>query len=496
MILEKLHTTENINNESTTDDYDLEILHFLVERYGIEALINHMNDIDIQNINEVHSYYGTSGGDFSQTGGYKVKGLKGLIQSLPSFAITAAVSWPAALLSAIGALSHRFQKKYDDSDSWLNRLNPNFWTDYLATSHKDKKASDINTNKDKDNGFIDKAKTALGIGGAAGTGAAIGSALSKDNEPTREDIKNVVFKEYWYTLSNGEVLRVRSDTKEHATMFINLIISYSRKTYDKLNMKISANCPRYTFFFDDGEICFWSAPTKDQAHNEAIATRKELADIFNKSFNGLVTMDEISIPEIESFEISKTNKIPVPVENKFINITTTKPPKKIDVEKKLLNPVYEYGSLEPYTIAYANFSFNVPAMNEIEAIEIIRELNKKNEIIETIYERMTRRITIKKVVMPDSDYYYIPGNDDSEIKELAIKLWKQKISVIQNTLKTDYKTEFIRFLEEYGSSLSNFSKIKIINKTEYIPKKGDEARIKRRRMGDDDAIEKVKTFKM
>ena len=123
MIIKPTYTTESIE-EQHIEDFDQMILESLVSRYG--------SDIVFQSINESHSYYG-SGGRFDRTGGSRVSGVSGLLQSLPSLAITTLICWPAVLLAGLGAISHRMREKYEDKNSWLNRLNPRFWVDYLAT---------------------------------------------------------------------------------------------------------------------------------------------------------------------------------------------------------------------------------------------------------------------------------------------------------------------------------------------------------------------------
>ena len=131
MIIKPTYTTESIE-EQHIDVFDQMILESLVSRYG--------SDIVFQSINESHSYYG-SGGRFDRTGGSRVSGVSGFLQSLPSLAITTLICWPAVLIAGLGAISHRMREKYEDKNSWLNRLNPRFWVDYLATPHKSKSSS-------------------------------------------------------------------------------------------------------------------------------------------------------------------------------------------------------------------------------------------------------------------------------------------------------------------------------------------------------------------
>jgi hypothetical protein len=130
MIIKPVYTTGSINKKHI-DEHDFMVLEYLVSEYG--------SDIVFESINEA-TYYGT-GGNFDRTGGSRVSGISGLLQSLPSLAITTAICWPVTLLAGLGALSYRIRKNYEDKDSWLNRLNPRFWVDYLATPSKDNSSS-------------------------------------------------------------------------------------------------------------------------------------------------------------------------------------------------------------------------------------------------------------------------------------------------------------------------------------------------------------------
>ena len=516
MIVEKLYISESSSPMESIPDYDLEVMKSLVEQYGIESIINQMNDDNIKSLNEGHSYYGSSGGNYDRTGGSRVSGISGALQSLPSFLITTAICWPVSLLAAIGALSYRIQKNYQDKESWLNRLNPRFWVDYIATPSRDKCSSSSggwngNSSHKKDSStFWEKTKSYLGIGGATAAGAATGTAAGaaiaakKDGEDddeykemTPEEIKSKDFKEYWFTLSNKEILRVRADSEEHAVMFVNMIIAYTKKTYDELNKKITmkgADCPRYTFYFNDGEMCYWTGPTKEQAYKEALKTRKELTDTFNRPYGGIVHMDDLSTPEIEGdVEISRTDKIPVPEQDKFLDISTTQPRRVDDAPKNLPKPVYRYEDLDQYRLHYANFYFNVPSSRESEAVEMIRELNHNNALIDKIYNNMVKRLDMYIVVMADGDRYYIPGDFPEDVKETAKALWKQKIAVIEHTLQSSYKEQFTRFFDVYHKLLTV---IKKVEKTKaYNIQKGDEGHVVLVTTGEEPS-EKGNTFKL
>lgn len=480
MIIKPTYTTESIE-EQHIDDYDKMILEDLVSRYG--------SDIIFQSINEAHTYYGT-GGRFDRTGGSRVGGVSGLLQSIPSLAITTLICWPAVLLSGLGAISHRMREKYEDKNSWINRLNPRFWVDYLATSHKGKSSS---SHKDKEkDGWVSRVSKSL-FGGAAGAGAVAGAAaLAKDSSTADSSIDteeakiaamNAIFVPYWVTLSNGEILRVRADSEENAKTMANMIIAYTTKPcYNKLNEKISQGCPRYKFYFDDGEMCYWSAPTQKQAYNEALDTRKELCKAMNDVMATSVALDNLDEPKVDGkVEVKRGEKIEVPQQNKFLNVTTVQPQRPDEPTiKPLPKPTYKYGSLSHYKSSYANFMLNIPGYHEGEAIDIVKEFNSRyaNDIIRDIYYKMNKRYDLYKVFMKDGDIYVIPGKSVNEVSKIAVELYYAKVESIKDVLQDSALEEYEDFLTDFGDRINSVRDVKLIDPADgndYTIKKGDEA---------------------
>lgn len=495
MIIKPIYTTESID-EQEIDDFDMVIIESLVSKYG--------SDIIFQSINESR-YYGT-GGNFDRTGGSRVSGISGFLQSLPSLAITSIICWPAVLIAGLGAISHRIRTKYEDSDSWLNRLNPRFWVDYLATPHKSKHypSSYSSSSDEKKKGWFNRLKTAL-FGGAVGTGAVAGAAMlaknkdsstadssvidssvidsSIDTEEAKNIAMNAIFVPYWVTLSNGEILRVRSDTEDNAKMMANMIIAYTIKTcYNKLNVLIDQGCPRYKFYFDDGEMCYWSAATQKKAFSEAVETRKQLC----KSMNVIsaIEIEDLKTPKIEGkVEVTRGKRIELPVQNKFLNVTTVQPKRPYDPSlKKLPNPTYSYGSLSNYRTQYANFALNIPGYMVGEAVDITKYFNSvtARDIIRDIYDRMDKHYELYRVNMKDGDVYVIPGKNENEVGKIAFALYKAKVESILKTLQDSALEEYTDFLKEYGEQLNGYKTIKFIDPAEgkdYTIKKGDEASV-------------------
>ena len=480
MIIKPTYTTESLMDEHKIEDFDMMALESLVSRYG--------SDIVFQSINESHSYYG-SGGRFDRTGGSRVSGISGMLQSLPSLAITTLICWPAVLLAGLGALSHRMREKYEDKNSWLNRLNPRFWVDYLATPHKGKSSSS-SSDKNKE-GWVKRLSKAV-LGGAAGAGAVNGaSALAKDSSTAdssinQEEAKNIamnaIFVPYWITLSNGEILRLRSDSEENAKTMANMIIAYTTKPcYNTLNEKILQGCPKYKFYFDDGEMCYWSAPTQKQAYNEALNTRKELCDVMNGVMSSVV-LDNLEEPKVDGkVEVIRGEKIEIPQQNKFLNITTVQPKRPDEPTlKPLPKPTYKYGSFSPYKVGYANFLLNIPGYNSGEPVEITKDFNSRTarDYIRDIYYKMDKHYDLYKVKMKDGDIYVIPGKGINEVSKIAINLYNAKVESIKTILQDAAFEEYEDFLTDFGERINSVRDVKLIDPVEgkdYTIKKGDEA---------------------
>ena len=481
MIIKPTYTTESIDDQNI-DNFDMMVIENLVSRYG--------SDIVFQSINESHSYYG-SGGGFSKTGGANVGGLRGMAQSIPSFSIAALICWPAILLVGLGALSNRMREKYEDKKSWINRLHPSFWGEYLATSHKNDISSSSRSDKKKDS-WVKRVYRTL-FGSAAGSGAVEGTSMlakdssiagfTKNTEEAKHIVMNAIFVPYWITLSNGEILRLRADSEENAKTMANMIIAYTKKPcYNKLNEKISKGCPKYKFYFDDGEICYWSAQTQKQAYKEALDTRKELCTAMNNAMSSSAVLDDLEKPKIDGkVEVKRGEMIEVPQQGKFLNVTTTQPKRKYDPSlKSLPNPVYKYGSLSPYKVGYANFILNIPGYIPEDPIDIVRYFNSTEAqyLIRDIYDKMDKHYDLYRVKMKDGDIYAIPGKYENSVSRIAVELYNAKVKSIKNKLQDSALEEYENFLDDFGNRINSVQSVELIDQAKgknYTIKKGDEA---------------------
>ena len=80
-------------------------------------IVKYLYDSDKLPINEERYYMKHPGVNFNSTSAGTDGRLKGFAKALPMMAITSAISWPLALLSAIGSLSYRWQKRWEDKDA-------------------------------------------------------------------------------------------------------------------------------------------------------------------------------------------------------------------------------------------------------------------------------------------------------------------------------------------------------------------------------------------
>lgn len=453
---------KNKNNHKLTD-YDKKIIEQLFEDYGSEELFNVMNERV----------------DYNYTGGSVYRGLKGLVRSVPSLALMSVVSLPLTLICAVGALSHRIQKSFDDRESWLNTLDPRYWGEYLGTRYKDKKGSDNDKNdKNNEDGKIKSAvKKFLGIGTATAAGSAAGVAAAgaiannkeikaDDIEKLKQNIKGSVFVEYWITLSNGEILRVRADSEENAKSFANLIIKSTEKTtYKDLNERISKNgFDKYVFEFDDGERCYWSADDEQKAYKEALKAREDLCKAFNQHFTDTIKLDDLSSPHIVGVPIvMKGEKIEVPKQDVFLDITTVQPKLNGIDTNKLPEPLYNTTNMNHYYLTHKGnpLEINVPGADSNDAKQIYYEYERSNKAIGAIKANIRKKCPIFKIKTGDKDRYFIWANDESEATDIARELVNKKIEAIRfvfnNSSKQKQNYEYETLLANYEKKIKELS---------------------------------------
>ena len=408
--------------------------------------------------------------NFRRTSGATDGRIKGALKSILPFAITVAISWPMALLAGIGALSYRWQKRWEDKDAKRHIINPAYWTDYLANRHG--KSNDKNKDKDQDkNKENDNLKTAAVAGVGAGVGALGGGLLAtrakQAMEVTPEERKTEAFKIFWVTFSNGEIMRVRALDENGAKELCNTIIKQTTNpVYNKLNDKIRLGCPRYKLYLDTGEIVYWSGIDKKTAVKEAFSTRLELCTILNREYPNITKMEPMEAPtKVVKSEAKKGEYITIPELNNY-TISTEKP--DFSKPEKTQRRFYEWGTLKHFKTSfglYSNICF--PSESEKDAEKIIKEFYSviKNENDKLISEINTSKY---KVTFIDGDIYHIPEGDEYRAGETAKKIHNAKLVTISKNMTGVNKEDFDELLNNLTKTLKN-NTIKDVKRIEKTP---------------------------
>ncbi len=500
MIVEKLYSQENTNEEiKEINESDLSAVKLLTEKYGATEIFDELNekrkDRDFNT-----QYHPTVSSQFDRTGGSTVRGLSGKLQSIPSFAITVLISPALAALAGVGALSHRIRQRWEDKQSWRNRLMPGFWADNLANPGnysiphravsgtgkviKGTAAALLGASlgpfawpklKEKYSEMKENSpswlKKLIGIGTAAGIGAAAASTNAKKDSSvnssiyyddslimTPEEVKNIDFKEYYVTLSNNEVLRVKADNEQNAKLLGKEIVALSLLAggwYERLNNEIKrGNYRRFEFFFDDGEMCYAAGKDQKEALKAAKQYRHELCELMNNSDGDLMKVDPLIIPHIYgSTHPKKGEEIPLPDKNNM-SVSLTAPEKKETKSKKIKYPAYAYGDMKDYSVKFMNCKIHFPAFDAREVDDMVKQFysNYAKPVLSAIENVATRRTCQQfKVTMGDKDLYYIYAIDYATAIDWSMKLHTAKLNAalaVMRMNKNDYILE--DFLDEFG----------------------------------------------
>jgi len=493
MKIEMVYSPENLENSpEMIEECDLLILEDLIETYGADAVFDALNE------DGNWSHFGNDWAiPYNKTAGgtSKVKGLGKLIQSIPSFAITAAISWPVAVFAGIGALSHRIQKRWEDHNSWRQRLIPGFWVDALgapqgtSTPH-DIVAAPYRLSKkalkllgigaagavgyeaakkkgiiDKIKGYINKKKDGKDAAKDASTDSSIAGATPYMSVPgeqeqlfTPEEVKSWDFKEYWVTLTNGEVIRVKTNTAENAKRMVAWLLGIlaASKYYKTVNAEISSGRKmKYTVPFDNGEVAIVAAQSEKDAIETAISQRKQFCDSLNKSCNGLIPLEPMAAGNVvkQDVVVKTSEKVKEP---QIKDVLDHKPEKKEQNVGKLPKPLYKLNGLDHYKVRYSQFIFNYGAGDKNSAIDVFNGIlkNEAKDLMTTIENNFEKYAKIYIIGFGDGDVYKIPNDSEFSAKEQAEKLHKVKMSVMEAQSPRDGRVELANLLKKYGTKIN------------------------------------------
>jgi len=503
MIVEQLHSQKTANK---IDESDLQAIRELSEKYGYINIL--------QELNEKKEYRALPSSKFNATGGAYVKGLSGALQSIPSFAISLLISPTLTALAAVGALSHRIRTRWEDTESWRNRLMPGFWADNLANPgnysipHRivdgtgkvvkgvgtavagatlgslawPKLKARYNEMKQNSPSWL---KKLIGIGAAAGLAKKAGSTNDSSTDSstlyddsltlTPEEVKNIDFKEYYVTLSNGEVLRFKADSESSARALAKQTLDILLKEgawYSILNEKIERKeAERYIFHFDDGEICYSAGKDREDALKCAMMTRTTLCNQINNSDQNLMKIDPLKEPTIDKESSPKRGvKIPLPSKDRMV-ISTNRPNYKKETKKKLKYPIYSYEGMSDYGVRVMNCQLHFPAYKINEVMEMVRVFYTKTarNIFQLMENCANRRVCQQfSIAMNDGDRYRVYAIDEQSATETALKLQKAKLEaafIILREIKNDDDLE--NFTREFGNMIKGVKSKKAIPPKDY-----------------------------
>lgn len=520
MIIEKLYRYEPREDAvEKIDESDLSCIKALTEKYGAIEIFEDINerrkDRDYNT-----EYHPRVSGEFDKTGGSHVRGIGGAIQSIPSFAITALISPALAALAGVGALSYRIRRRWEDKESWRNRLMPGFWADNLANpgnysiphrvvsgTGKVAKGAGVvlaagvlgplawpklkeryNEMKENSPSWL---KKLIGIGTAAGVGKAYMDGKSNDSSTgspsdssvyfdedltlTPNEVKNIDFKEYYITLSNGEIVRVKADSEQSAKLLGKKIVEVGLLAgtwYEALNNEIRRGVyKRFEFYFDDGEMCYSAGRNEDEAKNAAKEYRTKLCNLINDSDKNLMPIDPLIAPKIYGKSNPMMNKeIPLPDRNRM-TVSLIQPPKKEFKKQALKYPVYAYGDLKDFGVRTMNSKIHFPATSINEAEEMVRRFYRDAFVIRDM-KNIEKNRTHKqfRVTMGDRDSYYVYAVNDIEAEKTAKEIQKAKLKSAESVLrKNNVYDIFAQFLSEYKTEITKVTKITPIQIKDYKP---------------------------
>jgi hypothetical protein len=435
---------------------DTEILSYLLEKYGTDTIVNHLNeygrsydDDDYYDSNN-SDYYGGKALNFRKTNAYKERRYRGFMKSLPGLALTAMISLPLALLMGIGILNERCRQRWQRNNGWVQRIfNPNYWTEYYANVHHKRKSKEDNETdiklkennwrRDDDTDKIIDIKT--------------GEEITEEMAETM--LMNKAFNFYWIILSTNEVLRVRASDEDSAKLFAEKIIKDSIPSYKQMKeRKVLGKQDVYDIYFDDGEYAIWVAPDEETAKKECLKARVELSQKMNDGFT-----NKCEDPKIISCRLKRTTDIEYPSTTKY-KITTVQP--NIQNQVPGLDHIYEYSSSHEYKIVIKDcYKILFPAASPYTAKDFLRKIcNPKSQFMLNAKNILENKNKLFKVTFEDNDEYIICAPDIESVKRGVQKLRNDKDNYI---LSVSNDTKERTIFKQIIADNPTYNKIKSIN---------------------------------
>lgn len=504
MIIEKVYSSDN----SSMCESDLEQIRTIMEKYESHEVLDAINEFKIDKLDKKYSepWHGYSSG-FNNTGGADAHGLIGTLKAIPSFALTAAIFGPTVTaLVGLTALSHRIRQRWEDKKSWRNMLFPGWWIERIANPHKRyshaHRAVAFTGNAAKAAGaalvgavFGKKAVEELKNGsakkwvkkifaiGAAGAAAEAAAANGKDgssilnNKKLRlspEEVKNIAFRDWWIKLSNGEVYKVKADSKQSVKKLVNGIIiigTMKNGYYNKINESIkNNNYKKFTFYLSDGEVCYSGGKTEEEAASYAKKFRNDIIEALNQSDGDLMEIEAMDMPETGKGVPSPDGElIEVP---EYDKMTIQETPFKVasPSSEKPKFPVYDYNGQKDFKVKFGELQMHFPGSRLDNVKDLMTDLVNDPDWKKAYddYEREATNTSNRqfRVRFNDGDIYRMYSNNEAQSISLAIHLHNSKLMILRKNLYPFNKI-FTEFWNKYNNYISEKPEIKEYQSSRY-----------------------------
>lgn len=450
---------------------DKQYLRSIAEKYGDEALHDALLEYSYGN-----STFDNAMRSAGQTRRYA--GLKGAIYTIPSFLLCTMIYPPLSFVLLIGAIANRISAKWHEQKGILGALNPFSWAEYIATGNYKNKDNDGKTaydilqhrNASDKNTVADDSST---------LSAVTGTAL---DEKQRSKLENIVFRPWFITFDNGEVVKLMSYDEDGAKLGAKGLIERPDmlkrlgtqiSTYEQYKNNMDQRYSVYKAIFDDGQIFYTIGKTEAEAEKTAKELVKSLGETFDEGYkNNNINAPKYKIPNLLRLEQQETLEIPLPKKVMNISNRATAPGKKEVDNEKESKFFWQYGT-ELYQVEMTFtkgmpggcFVMKFPTENFEMAEKIVKDI--LSDFWNTPYGKMIRDEQDETdnwymAQFIDGDRYLIHGKNETAVKQMALNLYRIKMNACKRFISKKYGKVIDAKMERVGHIFiaDNIRKIK------------------------------------
>ena len=469
---------------------DKQYLKQLTEKYGKDCIYNTLLE---------YTYGGHTFDSTMHSAGQKDKysGINGLPVIIPSFLLCALISPPAALILLIGAVANRITARwYEQKNTILGALNPFSWAEYLATgNYRSGKGEGGKDNKsDNSKGKTLSSKDFSDVS----TGEVMQDAITgMYGDKTIDEFKKLVFRYWFITFDNGEVLKALVNDKEAAKYFGNVMIKYplmlnrfgrQLSSYEQYKSMMDQEYKVYKAIYDDGQVLY----TIGKDEQEASATAREMVKGYAKGFdnsyknNNIAKIDKFKVPNLIRLDEQETLEIKFPEKIENISEYATVPAKRSPHSKKE-GYFWQWGEKEQSSqkghnailkdvetkLSKGLLVMHIPAENRNSAENIITKIFR-DEFKNSPYGKQFMSETYEgenwyRVSFLDGDKYIIHDRNKDEAKKKVLHFYKRKVDVAAKLTDEIYRKEIYKKRDEVLTSFSD-SNITLVKEDDLKPK--------------------------